>query len=164
MRKLNEAVVSPDVKQIIDCITLKDWQRAYNTKQSLLPSMMNKITDPKKKVGRAAALFLLGRMKGTELSKYLDAAIYNSFASEETRADRIYKGVRNYTNGYAWLPKMTDEEEGALVCEGAEAERYEGIVQQLKAGFTTCYDFDGNYPVEGFSQKDVLKAVASKLN
>lgn len=54
--------------------------------------------------------------------------------------------------------------EGALVCEGAEAERYEGIVQQLKAGFTTCYDFDGNYPVEGFSQKDVLKAVASKLN
>jgi len=35
MRKLNEAVVSPDVKQIIDCITLKDWQRAYNTKQSL---------------------------------------------------------------------------------------------------------------------------------
>lgn len=55
MRKLNEAVVSPDVKQIIDCITLKDWQRAYNTKQSLLPSMMNKITDPKKKVGRAAA-------------------------------------------------------------------------------------------------------------
>lgn len=114
MRKLNEAVVSPDVKQIIDCITLKDWQRAYNTKQSLLPSMMNKITDPKKKVGRAAALFLLGRMKGTELSKYLDTAIYNSFASDETRADRIYTGVRNYTNDYVWLPKMTDEEEDAL--------------------------------------------------
>lgn len=56
MRKLNEAVVSPDVKQIIDCITLKDWQRAYNTKQSLLPSMMNKITDPKKKVGRGITL------------------------------------------------------------------------------------------------------------
>ena len=54
--------------------------------------------------------------------------------------------------------------EGVVACEGAEAERYAGIVQQLKAGFTTCYDFNGNYPVEGFSQMDVLNAVASMLN
>lgn len=114
MRKLNEAIVSPDVKQIIDCITLKDWQRAYNTKQSLLPSMMNKITDPKKKVSRAAALFLLNRVSATELSKYLDAAISGSFTSAETRADRIFNGVRKYVNDYTWLPNMTDEEADAL--------------------------------------------------
>lgn len=76
--------------------------------------MMNKITDPKKKVGRAAALFLLNRVSGTELSKYLDTAIYNCFASEGARAHHILKGVKNYVNDYVWLPRMTDEEKDAL--------------------------------------------------
>ena len=71
-----------------------------------------------------------------------------------------YGSKHTYTSKAAALRTY---KEGVLACEGAEAERYEGIVQQLKAGFTTCYDFNGNYPVDGFSQKDVLNVVTSML-
>ena len=112
-RKLTEATVTPEVQQVINCITLKDWQRAYNTDHNRLIPMMNKITDPKKKVGRAAALYLLKRLSSTDLANYIDEAILTS-GSQDSRYDKLWKTVRDMENDIWIGPNMTDEEKDAI--------------------------------------------------
>ena len=69
---LKEAVFSDDIQKIVNMISEKDWYRAATVKSTArLDSTMDKVTDPKKLIGRTAALFLLKVIDSKKAEVYL---------------------------------------------------------------------------------------------
>ena len=120
---LKEAVFSDDIQKIVNMISEKDWYRAATVKSSArLDSTMDKVTDPKKLIGRTAALFLLKVIDSEKAEMYLkdnfDAIAYKvdntawgrdengvSITRDEKRADAFCK---KYPHGYSGFRDYDD--------------------------------------------------------